>query len=85
VTLIDGIVLETIRGAGLSIGGTVVGRQRKHGLRKPGVVVAVLLPSVANEHEITAPTRLRSRLLRESQPELVASVHDHITVVDLRQ
>ena len=37
-------------------------RQRQHGLRKAGVVVAVLLPAVADQHEVAPPARRRRRL-----------------------
>ena len=59
-----------------------VRRQRKHRLGEGRVVVAVLHPPIADQHEIPGPTTWRRRRSREGQPEFVAGIHDHVSIVD---
>src|SRR5688572_1343958 len=80
VTLVDRIVLE-LAGRGCT-GGWRMGRQRQDGRGMLGVVVAVLLPAVADEHEVSRPAGRWGRGNRKAESELVARVHDDVAVVD---
>ena len=46
-----------------------------------GVEVAVLDPAVADQHVVAPPPRLGRGRGRETEPHLVAGVHDHVAIV----
>ena len=60
-------------------------RQRQHGLREGRVEVAILDPAVADNDKIAHPSGRRRRLLGKTQRHLVAGIHDHVAIVNLRQ
>ena len=49
------------------------------------VVVSILDPPVSGDHIIPHPSGRRRRLLGKTQGNLVAGVHDYITVIDACQ
>ena len=59
--------------------------QWQHRARESSVEVAVLLPSIADEYEVSHPPGGRRRLDRESQSYLIARVQDNVSVIHARQ
>src|SRR6202035_1714453 len=60
-------------------------RQRRDGLRKRSVVIAVLDPPVSHDHKVALPASLKWRLLRKPQSHLVAGIHDNVAIINLGQ
>src|ERR1700691_341138 len=78
---VDPSIFEASRSRGVLIFG-VIGK-RQHGSGESGIVIAVFDPAVADDHEVADPTSWRRRLLRETQRQFIAGIHNYVSVVDV--